>query len=83
MSVFRVGMPVMWRGSWGRDTPKKAVVQSIGRTEEPNQKEGTEVEEVGFSVVDGGWEFPFVCTLNKGSWAYSHQVVPFIKRIHE
>jgi hypothetical protein len=82
MATIKVGCPVMWCGSWGRDTPKKAVVKSIERTEEPNQKEGTEVKEVGFSVVDGGWEFPFICTLNNGHWAYSHQVVPYIKGIH-
>ena len=80
--TVKVGDPVMWRGSWGRDAAKKVTIESIERTEQPNEKYGTKVEEVGFSVKEE-WDFPFVCTLSSGNWAYSHQVVPFIKGIHE
>ena len=79
MKTIGNGSKVLWSGSWGRDFAKEAEIETIERTNKEHEKEGTEVDSVGFSEnigVYSGWEFPFVCTLTNGHWAYSYQIKP-------
>lgn len=72
--VVKDGSTVYWRGSWGTDLPKLAKVEGIERTVNEHEKDGKPVESVNW--VDGEWEFPFVCGLDNGHWAYSYQLEP-------
>jgi len=66
-NILKVGQPVNWRGSWGKDASVVAVVTGIEKTKNPNEKNGKEVKEVN-------WSDNFVVDLDNGHWAYSHQV---------
>jgi hypothetical protein len=68
------GMEVMWRGGFGDDDPKPAVLDGIERTKTTHEKYGTEVPSIHW--VNGRWTFPFVCNLTNGHWAYSDQIKP-------
>ena len=78
-ATIKVGSKVLWEGSFGSDDPEVAVIEDLERTEEECQKEGVSVKEASF--VEGEWEFPFVCTLENGHWAYSRQIKPLNKEV--
>lgn len=65
--IIRKGTQVAYRGGFGSDAPKIAVVKSIEKTELPREKYGDEVMEV---TLDDH----FVLTLDNGHWCYSDQV---------
>jgi len=73
-TTIKVGDTVSWSGSFGTDDPKEVTIEEIERTSRPHEKYGVEVGSVDF--IDGEWEFPFVCTVSTGNWAYSEQVRP-------
>ena len=70
MSVLKVGDTVSWRGAWGRDLPKDAVVGSI----EVNciNKSGTNVEEVDWEFVND--RSVIVDFSDNNHWAYGNQI---------
>ena len=74
MEPLKVGDTVLWRGSWGQDRPKKAVVVGMDVTEYPREKYGYSVEEVGWEVVR---ENRVLLDLDNGHWAYGSQIAPF------
>jgi len=67
--VLRVGDTVVWRGGWGADPPKLAVITSISMCE-PGEKYGDPVDEMPWSLV------PVHATvgLDNGHWAYGDQL---------
>ena len=72
-TMLKVGDSVMWRGSWGRDTPLPTKVTSI-EIVAPGEKEGGEdVKQVPWAVVESGC---VVVTLDNGHWAYGDQISP-------
>ena len=62
----------MWRGSWGRDIPKEAVVERIGINFDPSTDESFGVEEVEWCDVGD----TVVLDLDNGHWAYGSQIEP-------
>ena len=62
MSKFKVGQEVMWRGSWGRDLPVRAVISS-----EPTPVKG----EVAYSLDNGHWAYTYQLEAIKGASAMS------------
>lgn len=58
----------MWRGSWGRDLPRKAKVDRIEITQSLKDKEGNEAQEVDTTRQC------FIVDLDNGKWAYGWQV---------
>jgi len=73
-TTVKVGDTICWRGSFGYDAPKEVTIDEIVRTYKPREKEGVAVASVDF--IDGVWEFPFICTVSTGKWAYSEQISP-------
>ena len=69
--TFKIGDTVMWRGAFGTDAAKPAVIESIDRTERPHTKYGEPVEEMA-------WQDRNYClvTLDNGHWAYGSQLSP-------
>ena len=70
MSELRKGHKVMWRGSFGKDKPVEAVVNSIEKCED-GCKEGREVSSVDWSDVDSR---NYVIDLDNGHWCYGTQI---------
>jgi len=70
----KVGDVIICRASWGADKPKRERLSGIERTKEEGSKNGDEVDSVKW--IDGKWEFPFICDMENGHWAYSYQIKP-------
>lgn len=68
---LKIGDTVWHRGSWGRDTPTKAVVEDIEVTK--GGKEGDQVDEIDWKEV---YDRNVVVTLDNGHWAYANQIKP-------
>lgn len=64
-----IGDTVLWRGSWGRDNPKFATIESI----DINCVKG-----YGIATNSVGWDKmvdkTVVVSLTNGKWAYGHQI---------
>jgi len=69
MSKLKIGDEVIWRGSWGKDAPKIAKVESIEITN--GGKYGEQVDEVEWSKV---YERNITVDLDNGHWAYASQI---------
>ena len=69
---LRLGDQVYWRGTWGQDPMKLAIVESIEVTN--GGKYGDEVESVDWNLVYEGREV--VISLENGHWAYGFQITP-------
>ena len=69
--VVRVGDTVIWRGSWGRDAPKKAVIEQMELCSRPHEKYGESVNSALWKDKDR-----LCVTLSNGSWAYGYQISP-------
>jgi len=67
--TLKVGEPVKWRGSWGKNAEVTAIVTGIEKTKNPNEKEGKSVDSVD-------WSDNFIVDLNNGHWAYNYQLKP-------
>lgn len=66
--TIKIGDVVSWRGAWGRDSAKDAVVEGIEVNCE--DKEGTPVTEITTDECNGRTIF----TLDNGHWAYGYQI---------
>ena len=68
--ILKIGDKVMWRGGFGSDAPKEAVVESIELC-----KAG---EKYGMSVTQVDWlkKDRIVVDLNNGHWARGSQISP-------
>jgi hypothetical protein len=71
MSVVKVGDTVMWRGAFGGDPARPAVVMGMEVTNGPREKDGRDVEVASWSLVR---ENRVVFILDTGNWAYSDQI---------
>ena len=71
MSKLKVGDTVLWRGGFGSDAPKKAVVEGIEITN--GGKYGDPVDEVDWTKV---YDRNVTVDLNNGHWAYASQIKP-------
>ena len=69
MSVLNVGDTVLWKGGYGNDAEKEAVVEHI----EVNcvGKYETEVDSVNWSEVQ---DRSVMVDLTNGKWAYGNQI---------
>lgn len=70
--VLKVGDKVMWRGAWGIDPAKPAVVQHIEIVKDTS-KYGKPVDQVSWDKVNSR---QVVVDLDNGSWAYGNQLKP-------
>jgi hypothetical protein len=68
--VLRIGDTVMWRGGFGSEAPKEAIVESIELCR-AGEKYGDSVSSVDWSKKDR-----IVVDLNNGHWAKGHQISP-------
>ena len=69
MSELKIGDEVSWRGAWGRQASKIAVVTEIEITN--GDKYGRSVSSVGWTRVR---DRNVVVTLDNGHWAYGEQI---------
>jgi hypothetical protein len=69
MSKLKVGDTVLWRGGFGSDAPKKAIVEGIEITN--GGKYGDPVDEVDWTKV---YDRNVTVDLNNGHWAYASQI---------
>lgn len=69
MAKLKVGDTVLWRGGFGSDAPKKAVVEGIEITN--GGKYGDSVNEVDWTKV---YDRNVTVDLNNGHWAYASQI---------
>lgn len=71
MAKLKVGDTVLWRGGFGSDAPKKAVVEGIEITN--GGKYGDPVDEVDWTKVR---DRNVTVDLDNGHWAYASQIKP-------
>lgn len=76
MSNLRVGDKVIWRGGWGKDEPKEAIIREIVICK-PGLKYGRNVSEIEWDVIDGR---NIIVDLTNGSWAYGNQLTEIEKK---
>ena len=74
MSELKNGDTVMWRGGFGADAPKKAVVESMELCEE-GSKYGKPIDSVEWDIVSDGRRV--VASLDNGHWCYGEQLREF------
>lgn len=68
--ILKVGDKVMWRGAWGTDAPKQAIVEEI-ETNCNGTKSGISADSVEWNEVT---DRNVVVTLDNGHWAYGNQL---------
>lgn len=73
--TIKIGMTVVYRGSWGHDAPKEAVVESIELCECEGAKYGDPVDEVAIADVERS-----TFDLSDGHWCYGFQVDEVINK---
>ena len=71
--TMKTGMKVVYRGCWGQDAPKEAIVESMELCEHEHEKYGEPVDEVPAEDV----KRCCVC-LSDGHWAYGYQITEII-----
>lgn len=71
--TLSVGDAVLWRGAWGQDAPRRAVVRGLERTLYPREKDGDPVDSLEWDTVRAGYA---VVSLDNGHWAYGDQIFP-------
>jgi hypothetical protein len=69
-TILKIGDKVMWRGGFGTEAPKEAVVESIELCK-VGEKYGNSVDEVSWNKKDR-----IVVDLNNGHWARGSQISP-------
>lgn len=77
VAMLTVGDTVLWRGSWGNDAPRTAVVTAIERTEDAHAKYGADVDAIAWYHVRLGYA---VVSLDNGHWAYGSQLEPVLDK---
>lgn len=68
--ILKVGDTVSWRGAWGIDPAKEAIIETID-VNCKGSKSGTEVESVEWNEVT---RKNVVISLDNGHWAYGDQI---------
>ena len=71
MRTLKIGDEVIWRGSWGKDAPKRAKVEAIEIT--GGGKYGDSVSEVDWREA---CDRNITVVLDNGHWAYASQISP-------
>lgn len=71
MATLKIGDKVSWRGGFGHDAPKEAIIEGIEITN--GGKYGDSVDEVDWEKV---YERNVVVNLENGHWAYASQIRP-------
>lgn len=69
--TLKVGDTVQWRGGFGRDEPRPAVIDHMEITTEPRCKYGDPAESVSFELVRSN---RVVFGLTNGHWCYAEQI---------
>lgn len=66
---IKVGMTVVYRGSWGHDAPKETTIEAIELCDTKGAKYGTPVESADVADIER-------CTfdLADGHWCYGYQI---------
>jgi hypothetical protein len=67
--TIKVGMTVIYRGSWGHDAPKQAKVESIELCPCEHCKYGDNVQEADIADIRR-----CVMDLSDGHWCYGYQI---------
>lgn len=70
--TLKIGDKVLWRGGFGSDPAKVAIIESIEVTN--GGKYGNQVDEIDWSKVKGR---DVVVDLVEGNWAYGEQIRPY------
>jgi hypothetical protein len=68
--TLNIGDKVMWRGAWGREAAKEAVVTGIEKCA-VGAKNGNSVSKVSWDKVNSR---QIVVDLDNGHWAYGNQL---------
>lgn len=72
-SKLKVGDKVMWRGAWGTESAKVAVVTGMQKCPK-GSKYGKDVNSANWDLVMNGRTI--VVDLDNGHWAYGDQLKP-------
>jgi hypothetical protein len=70
-STVSIGDRVVWRGSFGMDAPKGAVIETMEVTDTPRCKYGTPASTVTTDLIRSN---RVVFGLTNGHWCYSEQI---------
>lgn len=73
MAIISIGDKCMWRGAWGTEEMKQAIIEGIEKCR-PNEKYGMSVKSIVAEEKDS-----CVFTLDNGHWAYGSQIDPMKK----
>jgi hypothetical protein len=68
--ILKVGDKVMWRGAWGKEIPKEAMVTEMELCG-VGQKYGKPISSAKWTTVEND---KVVVTLDNGHWAYGNQL---------
>ena len=77
MNRLKIGDKVMWRGAWGNDAPKEAIVTEIELCAN-GKKYGKTVKSVAWETFTSGSR-SITVTLDNGHWAYGNQLTEIEK----
>jgi len=67
---LKVGDEVLWRNSWGREFPKKAIVETITL-----HNSNEEVEEIDWSKVKDCYVIVYFSDNTYWGWAYQNEQI--------
>jgi len=77
MSRLKIGDKVIWRGAWGKEAPKEAIVEEIELCAN-GSKYGKTVKSVDWATIEKG-NRSITVSLDNGHWAYGNQLSPMKK----
>jgi hypothetical protein len=69
---LKVGDKVIWRGGWGNDAPKEAIIEDIELCAK-GSKYGKPVKSVTWETIEKG-NRSITVSLDNGHWAYGYQL---------
>ena len=70
--MLKIGDKVIWRGSWGMDSPREATIAGIQLCA-VGEKYGKDISSCQWETVRNG---KIVVNLTNGHWAYGMQLEP-------
>lgn len=73
INTVKIGTRVRWRGCFGSDPAREAVIDSIDLCEHEHEKEGESVDEVDASDL-----YRCCVGLTNGHWAYGYQITELL-----
>lgn len=77
MSKLKIGDKVMWRGGWGTEPAKEAIIEEIDLCP-VGCKHGKSVNSVAWETIKNE-KRTVVVTLDNGHWAYGNQLTEIKK----